>query len=352
MFVFRLSLISLAFLFSLVANTEDLWSVSQNALRNALDWKHTALVPILITAALLDVGSIARKMLHFGRDMASKALLEKELQVGKEVQHRMLPLSRQKSLSWSWRSLYAPAQALAGDWFDIKELQFPCGKKLLAVCVADVTGHGVGSSLATSVICSHWNLWCAEFMLAPAPEGTEAREKKLLEAPQKIHRGLLALPQNEQCTAILALLDPYASELSVSTCGHPGAITWKGQELNYISSPGDRLGASDTQGSPWRAKTIPIEEGTQIFFYSDGILPPGGTVTSFANSIRRRLKKEEFSVSAVLWKQFRLNRKQYKVQRDIEDDMTLLSVEWKSRPSLVVTESADSADFASLPVSC
>jgi serine phosphatase RsbU (regulator of sigma subunit) len=327
LFFFRIALILVAFVFSLVANLEDLMSVSQNSFRNALDWKHTALVPILITAALLDVGSTARKMLNFGKDMANKALLEKELQVGKEVQHRMLPKLSHSDYAWAWRSLYAPAQALAGDWFDIKELVFPCGRKILGVCVADVTGHGVGSSLATSVICSHWNLWCSEVTQHPAPRLQADREKLLQQAPVKIHQGLLALPQNEQCTAILALLDPLELELTASTCGHPGAIITKGREFAYLSSPGDRLGASDTVGQPWTTKTLKVELGSKIYFYSDGVLPPGSTVSSFASALRRRLKSEDFSVSEALWKQFRANRKKFKLNRDLEDDMTLLCVE-------------------------
>jgi hypothetical protein len=56
-----------------------------------LDWRHMMLMPALLTAGLLEVGSVAKRMLTFGHEMAEKAVIEKELMVGRDVQARMLP---------------------------------------------------------------------------------------------------------------------------------------------------------------------------------------------------------------------------------------------------------------------
>jgi hypothetical protein len=313
------------------ANGTDLFRVSAEAFKNTLDWKHTALLPCLVTAALLDVGSTAKKMLTFGKEMAAKALIERELSVGKEVQHRMLPVRRKTSERWEWRSLYFPAQALAGDWYDVRELTFADGRVLLAACVADVTGHGVGSSLATSVICSHWSLWCTDACKISAPADNKARESLLISAPRRVNDGLLALPQNEQCTAIFALIDAEAGIISFCSGGHPGILVSDGKGLRYLTSSGERLGASGVENPEWHAKTEPIAAGEVVCLYSDGIIPPGDTVSSYAAGLRRKLKKEPAPILPFLWKQFRLNRRVFRVDHEIEDDMTLLAIELKAR---------------------
>ena len=243
----------------------------------------------------------------------------------------MLPKRRKESELWTWRSLYFPAQALAGDWYDVRELTFADGRVLLAACVADVTGHGVGSSLATSVICSHWSLWCTDACKGNTPDTKERRETLLISAPQRVNAGLLALPQNEQCTAIFALIDPDAGEITFCAGGHPGIIVSDGKGLRYLTSQGERLGASGVDNPVWNAKTEPLVPGEISCIYSDGIVPPGDTVSSFAAGLRRRLKKENAPILPILWKQFRENRRVFRLDREVEDDMTLLAIELKAK---------------------
>jgi len=167
-----LSLMTTAFVFSNVLSVQKKLFTSfagTVSLTDPLDWRHMMLMPALLTAGLLEVGSVAKRMQSFGQEMAHKALIEKELKVGHDVQARMLPEKKFKTTHWQWRATYHPAEALAGDWFDIREIEFAEGKKMLAVCLADVTGHGVGSSLSTSVICSHWSLWCQRLAVEPYP---------------------------------------------------------------------------------------------------------------------------------------------------------------------------------------
>jgi serine phosphatase RsbU (regulator of sigma subunit) len=194
------------------------------------------LMPALLTAGLLEVGSVAKRMQTFGQEMAHKALIEKELKVGHDVQARMLPEKKYKTDHWMWRATYHPAEALAGDWFDIREIYFADGKKILAVCLADVTGHGVGSSLSTSVICSHWSLWCQQLALRPYPTDKKERENILATAPLTIHKGLSALRKNENCTAMMALLDPYSNEVTITSAGHPGGLILNAKGLRYVTT--------------------------------------------------------------------------------------------------------------------
>ena len=316
------------------ANASDLFQLATTAFKNTLDWKHRFLSPALVISALIELGSTAKKMTNFGKQMAQKALLEQELIVGKEVQQKMLPQKRFGNSIWQWRSFYKPATALAGDWYDVRELTFKDGKKMLAVCVADVTGHGVGSSLATSVICSHWSLWCSGIQLNDRPATAAEREELIISAPGRIHDGLLALRENEQCTAMFVLIDPDAHEITACSGGHPGVIMSNNAEVRYLTSQGERLGVDLGHRPVWRAKTDKVSEQDAICVYSDGLVPPETTLSSWTGGLRRKCKKEPAPLDLILLKQLRYNRTYFQSHHDVEDDLTLVTIRLtKTHPS-------------------
>jgi len=289
-----------------------------------LDWRHMFLMPALLTAGLLEVGSVAKRMLTFGHEMAEKALIEKELKVGHDVQARMLPDRKFSSELWKWHAVYHPAEALAGDWFDIREIQFENGKKLLAVCLADVTGHGVGSSLSTSVICSHWSLWCSEVGTNPFPTEAAAREGLLAMAPLRIHKGLSALRKNENCTAMMALVDPYSDEVSLCSAGHPGLLILNPSGLRYATTSGERLGGDLVGEAVWSPKTEKLTSSDLLVIYSDGIVPVGVTVLTWAGRLKKRIASGEHNFELMLMKTLHDNKRVFLGDPANEDDMTLI----------------------------
>jgi hypothetical protein len=289
-----------------------------------LDWRHMMLMPALLTAGLLEVGSVAKRMLTFGQEMAEKAVIEKELKVGHDVQARMLPDKKFQSDFWKWRAFYHPAEALAGDWFDIREVKFADGRMLLALCLADVTGHGVGSSLSTSVICSHWSLWCSRLAQGEFPTDKIAREKLLCSAPLSIHEGLIALRKNENCTAMVALIDPYANEVSISSAGHPGALIMNSNGLRYVTTAGERLGGELFGEAKWNPKTEILGADDLLVIYSDGIVPVGITVLSWAGQLKKKILAGETQFERVLMKTLHENKRSFMKDPSNEDDMTLI----------------------------
>jgi two-component system response regulator len=296
-------------------------------MKERLDWKFMLLMPSLMTAALLETGSTAKKMLNFGKDMAAKAIIEQELNVGREVQKRMLPEMRVETPSWSWRAFYMPAEALAGDWFDIRELEFADGRTLVAVCVADVTGHGVGSSLATSVICSHWGLWCSRLRDAGFPETPEAKQTELKRAPFGIHKGLKALRENENCTAIFAIFDPTKNEITFCSAGHPGILSIGPKAFRYFTTQGERLGGELMPDIVWSAKTETLTGDEVVVLYSDGVIPLRATVSNWAAQIKRKVNAGAIENPELLFvNQLRQNKKGFRDAHDLVDDMTLVMV--------------------------
>jgi serine phosphatase RsbU (regulator of sigma subunit) len=326
--VTRLAIVCIAFAVHGWVNVRDLIGHStESELKSRLDWKTMILMPSLMTAALLEVGSTAKKMLNFGRDMAAKALIEQELNVGREVQSRMLPSMRATTPSWHWRAMYLPAEALAGDWFDIRELNFADGRSLLVACVADVTGHGVGSSLATSVICSHWGLWCTRLLESGFPETSEAKHDAIKRAPYAIHSGLKALRENENCTAIFAIFDPVKNEITFCSAGHPGIIAIGKKSFRYFTTQGERLGGDVLGDLLWNAKTEALAGDELLVLYSDGVVPLRATVSSWAAQIKRKVTAGSVDrPELMLVKQLQTNKQGFVDAPELKDDMTVVMV--------------------------
>lgn len=335
----RLAIITIAFGIHGWGNLHNLLEMQTGdaALKNRLDWKFMLLMPALMTAALLETGSTAKKMLNFGKDMAAKAVIEQELNVGREVQKRMLPEMRVETSSWRWRAFYLPAEALAGDWFDIRELEFADGRTLVAVCVADVTGHGVGSSLATSVICSHWGLWCSRLRDAGFPETPEAKQAELRRAPFGIHKGLKALRENENCTAIFAIFDPTRNEITFCSAGHPGILSIGPKAFRYFTTQGERLGGELMPDIVWNAKTETLTGEEVVVLYSDGVVPLRATVSNWAAQIKRKVNSGGIdNPELMLVNQLRQNKRGFRDAHDLVDDMTLVMVRRRKEVALAL----------------
>jgi len=347
----RLAIITLAFAIHGWGNLSNLLEIQTGdaAVKERLDWKFMLLMPSLMTAALLETGSTAKKMLSFGKDMAAKAIIEQELNVGREVQKRMLPEMRVETPSWRWRAFYMPAEALAGDWFDIRELEFEDGRTLVAVCVADVTGHGVGSSLATSVICSHWGLWCSRLRDAGFPETPEAKQTELKRAPFGIHKGLKALRENENCTAIFAIFDPTKNEITFCSAGHPGILSIGPKAFRYFTTQGERLGGELMPGVVWNAKTEALSGEEVVVLYSDGVVPLRATVSNWAAQIKRKvnaggIENPELMFVNQLWQ----NKRGFRDAHDLVDDMTLVMVRRHTEASSSAANDGSEAEQATV----
>lgn len=338
--VIRLSVAACGLGIHAYVNVRDILLIEQSAFRDMLDWRHNILFPSLITACLFEVGSTSRKMFLFAREMVLKALIERELEVGKAIQQRMLPDRKSKKAGWAWRSVYLPATHLAGDWYDLRSVRFKSGEEYLVACLADVTGHGVGAALATSVISSHWGLWCAGLASLEEPSTDTDAEQLLVSAPQRINEGLLALRKNENCTAIFCLLHRSSRKVHLASAGHPGAFVSNGKSLAYFTSHGERLGVmpipdtSSSADSPeatksgaWAGASRTLDETESLILYSDGIVPVGKTVSAWAAGLKRELRSSESGgISSALIRQLKENRRAFRSSRNVEDDMTVVII--------------------------
>jgi len=306
------------------ANISDMINLSDSNFKDTLQLGHTTLIPIFIIVALLEIGSITRKMRGFARTMVEKAMLEHDIDVGKEVQNLLLPPMQGKGDFWEWRAFYYPSTTLAGDWFDIRKIETADGNDYIVCCVVDVTGHGIGAALISTAISSHWSIWCRNQIGKNGPKNDAEREALAISAPKSIHDGLTALRQNTGCTAAFIVLDEKLGRGSYCTAGHPGILqVTEDQKVSYLATAGTRPGFSESKIG-WKSKSVDIQKNDQIFIYSDGIIPHNLTFSGWLKKICRPRTPSTQPISLTVLKGIKENKNAFRKNRIKEDDMSLL----------------------------
>ncbi len=303
-------------------NIDELISLDQKKLKDILDWKHYIHFPGLVLAALIDVGSTSKAMMKFAKKMVQQALVEKDIAAGKAVQESMLPLRRQQSDHWSWRCFYFPATTLAGDWYDLKEVNLKDGSSVLLACIADVTGHGVGAAMMTSIISSSWEKFCKTLANTATEKDISAGEVILGTVIEDINQSLLALRGSKGCTLACLLYHPQTRKLTYATPGHPG-ILMQGVTgaLKYLAAPGTRLGGEELK---YQVNSLTILEKSDLILFTDGLATPKQSLNQWLKSCTRLTRDHHLSLSTVLLRQARTNKKHFRNNPDDEDDMTIV----------------------------
>jgi serine phosphatase RsbU (regulator of sigma subunit) len=320
------SILSLfALLATSYANLSDLQSISEVDFKQNLQWGHTVLIPIFVIVAMIDIGSITRKMRRFAKSMVERALIDRDLVVGKKMQSLLLPPRRGESTGWRWRTFHYPSMTLAGDWYDVRRITTSNNRDYILCCVVDVTGHGVSAALISTAISSHWSMWCQSRIGTAGPVNDKEREKIALEAPNHIHQSLMVLRENSGCTAAFLVLEEASGRVSYCTAGHPGIVAFsQNGGLKYMFTPGTRPGFSESQVG-WTARSDDTEIGDKFFVYSDGVVPSD---LSFSVWLKRlKSQNDGQSMALAVLNDMRRNKSAFRKKRNSEDDMSLVILE-------------------------
>ncbi len=186
---------------------------------------------------------------------AQKEILDKELQIARELQMSLIPRSNIETEGAEFATSFEPSLAIGGDYFDIVRLQEAQGR--LAVVVADVAGHGISAGLRMAML--------------KAAVGVLVRERKrpedILESLDDIVR---AEPSRAFVTATLGLLDLSTGEVSLTNAGHtPVYHLSSTRGAHEIMLPSTPLGAL---GRDYAAETLQLQGGDFLVWLSDGLV--------------------------------------------------------------------------------
>lgn len=203
-----------------------------------------------------------------------KAKMTRELNIAKSVQKAIIPKSFPKIPHFEMYGLAIPSEELGGDYFDYFLLE----EDKIGILIADVSGHGVPSSLITTMVKAYFEYYTKRFW---EPE-------KVL---QHVNHDMAAIIMDTgfYLTAFYAVLDLKARTLRVSSAGHDSAIcVSKGREEAV------RIGGEGADGTilgifpdaEYQSLSYDLEPDSKFIIYTDGITEARADTGEFYGSER------------------------------------------------------------------
>ncbi len=187
---------------------------------------------------------------------AQKEVLEKELQLARNLQTSLIPSNLPSGEGVEFATLFEPSAAIGGDYFDVLRLS----DTEMAVVIADVSGHGLSTGLRMAM------LKAALLILIE-----ETRD------PEEILRRLDGVVRNSKdrtfVTATLAIVDLARGVLRLTNAGHPPTYLVRGGQVQEILLPSSPLGGL---GHSYGKAEVPMQPGDLVVWLSDGLIEAVG----------------------------------------------------------------------------
>jgi serine phosphatase RsbU (regulator of sigma subunit) len=210
---------------------------------------------VKLVQLLSDLASVALTNRILVREAEHTARLMRELELAAEIQEHLFPppLARYGSLEVAARC--EPVTQVGGDGLLQRRLRHGG----VALGVVDLTGHGLGVSLALAALFARLDA------LADAVENPG-------ELLALVNEQLTMADFNAftMATAVVAFLDPEGGRFALATAGHPRPLLRRSDgSIAVLEKSGLPLGVQKGEKYPVEAGII--EPGDALVLYSDGI---------------------------------------------------------------------------------
>ena len=208
--------------------------------------------------------SLAKKRFHDGEQRYAKSL-ERELEIGREIQLGFLPETLPSPAGWELCAHFRPARQVAGDFYDA----FVLADGRVALVLADVCGKGVGAALFMALFRSLIRA-LAEPQFAAAASAAE-----VLRATMQATNDYIARTHgraNMFATAFAAVLDPATGALDYVNAGHepPALVDANGRLRARLAPTGPALGLMPDLD--FAVASERLSAGETLLTYTDGVV--------------------------------------------------------------------------------
>src|SRR5664280_1973974 len=258
------------------------------------------------------VGSFNAMAAHLGASVAEKAekeALEHELSVARDLQRRLLPPADFACPGVRIAVDFAPAAAIGGDFYDLSYLE-----RVLTVCVADVSGHGLPAGLVMAAAKASLG------MLAR----TGAGGVRLMEL---LHEEIVRTTERRTFVTLAHLVFDLANgTVAFTNAGHPYPYRVGGDgTVEALANPARPLGLALSGG--WHTVTAPLVPGDCWVLFSDGLVEAtrAGSDESWGFArLEEVLRAGQAESAAALKDRILRAQRAFTDRADTEDDRTLL----------------------------
>ena len=187
-------------------------------------------------------------------EVAQRERLNRELEIARDVQQRLLPQSAPPIRGLDYAGLCRPASSVGGDYYDF----LPSSNGQVGFAIGDVSGKGVSAALLMA------SLQASLRGLAI----TNPRALSILMA--NLNRLVYdASPMNRFATLFFGVYDPNPREFSYVNAGHNSPMLFRGGDLIRLDQGGLVLGVF--RQLEYEQASIRLEPGDTLVFFTDGV---------------------------------------------------------------------------------
>lgn len=282
-------------------------------------------VPWFEVSLVLLIPSIQAVFVRLFQARVQEIVFEHESKQIEKIQRSLLPESSENEY-FEIASLYSPADKVGGDWyyyfFDEQHLR-------AYFFIADITGHGLGSSLSTGVLYGSVSTTFESIRSHPLSMKdelyliAEAANKSIYQSSRRADQIL---------TMAIICLDFKRQELGYLNAGHLGVFYKTPGKIRSILRQGTPIGVD--QKPLFGYVSYPLEGNERFFLYTDGLLENAGPD---GRTLSRRIILKIFSKhdhpQEILNEVMKMGRSIWK-GKPAYDDVTILSIGVKTHPQV------------------
>jgi serine phosphatase RsbU (regulator of sigma subunit) len=243
------------------------------------------------------------------REAVGQERLKRELELGRQIQHDMLPQSPMKLGLAEIKGVSVPAREVGGDFFNY----FPIADEQVALLVGDVSGKGVGAALLMANVQASLRTRLALGQDLAAIAGELDVE---IEA---------STPVPVYTTLFVAIFDPRDRSLRYVNAGHhPQFVVRSGGGLERMSSSGLPIGLLAGRG--YTEARVDLQAGDRLFFYTDGCVEAEGPNDDMFGASRLEGVLNACGPGDDLLATVERAVADFRAGRDLFDDITMMAV--------------------------
>ncbi len=266
--------------------------------------------------AFADFASVALENARLIKKSIEKERLEKEFDVARDIQRKILPTIIPTSSQLDISALFVPAFEVGGDYYDFFELD----NERLGFVVADVSGKGIS----------------AAFIMAEV-KGIFESLSKLIFDPRELLINVnnilkSSLDKKNFVTAVYGIINKRRGILNFARAGHTPIHICSGGKIERLQPAGIGLGLDYTTGfaASLKAMEIQLKNNDIVICYSDGIPEAKNNMEEdfgydkFDNSILTSYNLDLELISKNIMKELTVFSKNHSQH----DDITLVIFKW------------------------
>lgn len=189
-------------------------------------------------------------------DRLQRESLEKELELAREMQRKLLPGKILQPEGWEIEAVSIPCRVMGGDCYDV----IPLSGGRIAVSVADVSGKGAAAAL----------------LMASLQASLRTLLRENLPVAETVFRlnGALSgrMPDDTFITFFLAFIDPSTGKTRYCSAGHDPPMLCTGKEpqrIEILHKGGLVLGVM--QDAAYSMGEVTVPPGGRLLLYTDGV---------------------------------------------------------------------------------